>query len=203
LNKLGLSNARNEALKLVGKHVNFVTLSDDDCWYPPYSIEKVIDMGKGFKGCLCFQIFDPIIKDYYKKYAPDYDKKLTLIKSLKVSSIEIFISTSVINSGINFDVRFGLGTQYPSGEENIFLFDIIKNDFAIKYFPEIIVYHLKPDWKKKEYIFKGKGALFVRLYNKFFAFFMVHIYALMKYRYSDNLLVDLKNMILEIRTFKR
>ena len=201
LDKLGLSYARNESLKLVAPESTFVTLSDDDCWYPPNTVEKVHEQGIGFDGCLCFQIFDPVINDYYKNYPQVFDEKLTLRKSLKISSIEIFISSSIISQGIRFDERFGLGTKYPSGEENIFLFDIIRKNYIIRYFPEIIVYHLKPDWKNKEYIFKGKGALFTRLYNKPLAFVMVNIYAFMKKQYSVNIIRDLKNMITEIILF--
>ena len=201
LNKRGLSFARNEALKLVKDDTKFVTLSDDDCWYPPDSVDRVLELGKDFKGCLCFQIFDPKTNQYYKNYNGAFDENISLRKSLKVSSIEIFISKEIIDSGIRFDERFGLGTNYPSGEENIFLFDIIKNGWTIKYFPEVIVFHLKPNWKNKEYIFKGKGALFARLYNKPLAYIMVNLYAIMKSKYSDNLLMDIRNMIAEIRTF--
>lgn len=203
LNRSGLSYARNEALKLVDPESTFVTLSDDDCWYPPYTVEKVCELWSGFDGCLCFQIFDPVINDYYKSYPQGLDEKLTLRKSLKISSIEIFISMSIISQGIRFDERFGLGTKYPSGEENIFLFDIIRKDHIIRYFPEIIVYHLKPVWRNKEYIFKGKGALFTRLYNKPIAFFMVNIYAFKKKQYSANIISDLIKMITEIRIFNK
>lgn len=202
LNRRGLSFARNEALKLVSKYAKFVTLSDDDCWYPPHTVDRVLELGKDFNGCLCFQIFDPKIKEYYKHYNVAFDGNVSSRKSLKVSSIEIFISKEIIDTEIRFDERFGLGTNYPSGEENIFLFDIIKKGGTIKYFPEIIVFHLKPNWKNKEYIFKGKGALFARLYNKPLAYLMVNLYAVMKSKYSDNLLVDIRNMIAEIRTFK-
>jgi len=201
LKRRGLSFARNEALKLVSKDAKFVTLSDDDCWYPPHTVERVLELGEDFNGCLCFQIFDPKINEYYKHYNDAFDGNVSLRKSLKVSSIEIFISKEIIDTGVRFDERFGLGTNYPSGEENIFLFDIIKKGSTIKYYPEIIVFHLKPVWKNKEYIFKGKGALFARLYNKPLAYLMVNLYAVMKSKYSNNLFMDIRNMVAEVRTF--
>ncbi len=202
LNRYGLSYARNEALKHVGEDVTYITFSDDDCWYPPHAIERVQQLGFGFKTCYCFQIFDPTIEKYYKSYSNKLDENISLRNSLKISSIEIFVSKSIINTGILFDERFGLGTKYPSGEENIFLFDIINQGYEIKYFPEIIVYHLKPIWKNKEYIFKGKGALFARLYGNLKAFFLIYVYAILKYRHSENIIVDLKNMINEVSNFK-
>ena len=77
-----------------------------------------------------------------------------------------------------------------------------KQGYKIKYFPEIIVYHLRPVWKNKEYIFKGKGALFARLYGNLKAFFLIYFYAILKYRHSENIIVDLKNMINEVSNFK-
>lgn len=198
LYKKGLSYARNKAIKLVSKEATLVTFSDDDCWYPDDAFERVFKKSDETVHCMCFQIFDPIINQPYKEYMDGYRDKLTFRESLKVSSIEIFIPRSVMDMGILFDERFGLGTSNPSGEENIFLFDVMKNGFAISYFPEVIVHHLRPVWSNKEYIFKGKGALFSQLYNKPLALAMVILYAMMKRTHSANIITDLRHMLMEI-----
>jgi glycosyltransferase involved in cell wall biosynthesis len=203
LYKKGLSYARNEAIKLISKESILVTFSDDDCWYPHDAFDMVFEINQGANQCMCFQIFDPKINEPYKDYPENKIESLSLRACLRVSSIEIFIPKTVIDKGIKFDERFGLGTSNPSGEENIFLFDVIKNGYTITYLPKVVVYHLKPVWSNKEYIFKGKGALFTQLYNKPLALVMVILYAMMKRSHSSNVVVDLKNMLLEVFKYKR
>ncbi len=195
----GLSYARNKAIKLIDSNATLVTFSDDDCWYPAYAVECALINFNNENCSICYKIHDPIINAPYTIVEKN---KLNLRDSLKVSSIEIFISKNIIDSGITFDERFGLGTKYPSGEENIFLFDIIKSQYNIKYFPEVIVYHLKPQWTNKEYIFKGKGALFAKLYNRYIALIFIIIYALKKSEYSSNIKSDFMIMFKEVISYK-
>jgi len=202
LNKRGLSYARNKAIDLISESCSLVTFSDDDCWYPENAFEIVSSRMKGGKDCRCYQIYDPTINEYYKNYPKEPNQSFSYREILGVSSIEIFIPKFIIDSGVRFDERFGLGTPYPSGEENIFLFDIVKKQYTVSYSPEIIVYHLKPNWASKEYIFKGKGALFSRLYNRPLALIMIIIYSLKKYKFSSDLFQDMKRMFLEVLNYK-
>ncbi|MFD0749632.1 glycosyltransferase family 2 protein [Mucilaginibacter calamicampi] len=202
LYKKGLSYARNQSLGLISNAATLVTFSDDDCWYPLDTVATVLADYQQYNTSICYQIFDPLKNEPYKEYQPNKLEQVSLRQSLKISSIEIFVPKTVIDSGICFDERFGLGTAFPSGEENIFLFDAIKAGVKILYFPKPIVYHQKPEWSNKEYIFKGKGALFSKLYNRPLALMMSVFYAYKKREYSQNIMADLLRMINEAIYFK-
>jgi hypothetical protein len=202
LERKGLSLARNTSINLIDNKAKYITFSDDDCWYPNFMVEKILSMNNLGNECYCFQIFDPNNNVFYKNYYKKQISKLTYRNSLKVSSIEFFVPSEVFNKNINFDENFGLGTKYPSGEENIFLFDLIKNGYILKYEPSIIVYHKFPNWVNKEYIFKGKGALFSRLYSPKIAFFLIIVYSIYKIKFFTNFSKQFKMMFLEIINYR-
>lgn len=158
----GLSIARNIGLKHV--HGHYVSISDDDCWYPINALEKVYEIL--FKNpsydVACFQIFDPISNIFYKEYSNN-KCLLNRISICKVSSIELFFSNRIIEEGINFDERFGLGGIYNSGEENLFLNEILKRNYHIYYIPHIIVYH-------RRYVNRCLSMDFQYMKSKFYLF---------------------------------
>ena len=124
LEKTGLSYSRNEGFKYVSG--NYITISDDDCWYMPNSLEivnnEINKRNKKFQ-VLSFKIFDPINHIPFKSNYLLKEKEFKRLDILRCSSIEIFFHKDIINK-IHFDERFGVGSIYPSGEENIFLTDI-------------------------------------------------------------------------------
>jgi hypothetical protein len=161
-------------------------------------VERISKVPYNLNQCVCFKIFDPYLNKFYKNYQINTTTKLSKLQTLKVSSIEIFVPKSVIDKNIKFDEKFGLGTNFPSGEENIFLFDLLENKFEIIYYPDVIVYHSVPVWTNKEYIFKGKGALFTRLYNKPLAIIFVLIYSIKKFSYFTKFKSQFIQMIKEV-----
>ena len=67
LNKKGLSLARNEGLNYVSGDI--ITFSDDDCWYPYDSFERIKNIFEKSKSSVCcFNIYDPLSNQYYKNY---------------------------------------------------------------------------------------------------------------------------------------
>jgi hypothetical protein len=198
LSKKGLSYSRNKAYKYIRKDTTYITFSDDDCWYPNNMVAKINKIIYNDKQCFCFRIFDPPKNKFYKKYNISPIEGLSKLQSLKVSSIEIFVPKSIVDKNITFDEKFGLGTLYPSGEENIFLFDLLKHKYIINYYPDIIVFHNVPIWTNKEYIFKGKGALFTRLYNKPIAIILVLIYSFKKFTYFTSFRKQCLQMFKEV-----
>src|SRR5690606_28511847 len=64
----GLSKGRNLALKEIQGDI--ITISDDDCWYPKESFNRVLSFfNKDPKLSIAVgQIFDPITNRYYKDY---------------------------------------------------------------------------------------------------------------------------------------
>lgn len=201
LNKKGLSYSRNIAFNYIREETTYITFSDDDCWYPSVMVAKINEIVYNDMQCVCFRIFDPQKNLFYKNYNINPINGLSKFQTLKVSSIEIFLPKSIIENKVKFDEKFGLGTSYPSGEENIFLFDLLKNNYNINYYPDIIVFHEIPIWANKEYIFKGKGALFTRLYNKPIALILVLIYSFKKFNYFTNFRKQCLQMFLEVFSF--
>ncbi len=100
------------------------------------------------------------------KYYPSYSFNLKKpAKGYYATSFEIaFRLKSVLKTGIRFNERFGIGAEFPAGEEDLWIFDLLKSGLNGVYFPEIIAVHagettgtrraLDPD------IIRTKGAVF-------------------------------------------
>lgn len=188
IDRKGLSLARNVGIEHASGSI--LTFSDDDCWYNDDSFQLVVDyFNENLEtDVACFQIYDPIKGVYYKEYDEEEQKQVTTGKLLKKSSIEIFIQTANIEpSLIRFDEKFGLGAIYPSGEENVFLFDLARNHKSISYYPKVVVNHEKPEMQTRLYekSFIGKGPLFKRMYNTPTAVVLLTLFTLKKYRHLD------------------
>ncbi len=167
-NTRGLSQSRNVGLDNLKS--DFLLIADDDVYYERNfeatireSIEKFNDAA-GFT----YQIRTPDEK-LFKKYKPSYfvhNRK----SILKVSSISLLLNFARLNeTGLRFDMNFGLGNKYPTGEENIFLNDLIGKGEILYYIPKVIVYHPKESSGSninEELIF-SKGALFHRMYGQY------------------------------------
>ncbi|MBI9059639.1 MAG: glycosyltransferase family 2 protein [Labilibaculum sp.] len=168
INKKGLSLARNIGLQYVSG--DFCSISDDDCWYPENGLMDVVETIKrnSLVKIFSFKIFDPISNCQYKDFYWNESKFLNKLTIGKVSSIELFFSNEIINKGIRFDENFGLGAKFPSGEENIFLSDILKTKSNILFQPKFIVYHLKLSKEKKLLTYEKMQVtynVFVRMFG--------------------------------------
>jgi glycosyltransferase involved in cell wall biosynthesis len=206
IDRKGLSLARNIGIK----HANgtIMTFSDDDCWYNEDSFKLVSSYFERNKDTdvACFQIYDPISESYYKQYDEDEQEQVSLRKILKKSSIEIFITRERIpDKLIHFDEKFGLGAIYPSGEENIFLFDLAKNNNKISYHPEIVVNHEKPEMQTRLNLksFIGKGPMFKRMYNTPVAIILLVLFFAKKYNHLEKPFHYFSKALKEIFVYKK
>lgn len=183
----GLSRGRNEGLKYVKGDV--VTFSDDDCWYPPKALATVHEtLAKNNCDIACFQIYDPEQNVYYKDY-PENKDEVTGRQIFRKSSIEIFISLkSIPLSDLAFDNDFGLGAKYPSGEENIFLKGLVDKGAKMYYFPEVVVYHLKPlaATRLTPAQLISKGPLFKKMYSTPLSVILVTLFFAKKIKHIKN-----------------
>ena len=169
-NEKGLSRARNIGLSYIQGSI--VVFTDDDCWYPPNIFEKICPKIEDSQICT-FQIFDPERNELFKNYPTVKTKHQSIFKTFKVSSIEIFINVKDLGiENIIFDESFGLGAKYPSGEENILLLDLIKKNYKINYYPEVVVFHpiTEKDFNQKDLFVKG--AFLRRNFNLFSCIFL-------------------------------
>jgi glycosyltransferase involved in cell wall biosynthesis len=205
LDQKGLSRARNKGLEQVsGK---FVTFSDDDCWYPEDGLKKVMNaFQKNPKtDVMCFKIYDPLVNEDYKNYPTKPKDDITRIDFLRKSSIEIFVKHYCFENNNNlFDERFGLGSKYMSGEENIILQDLKKSGFKISYEPTVVVYHKKREQERINNLdIIKKGPLFIRIFGKPMGIFLFHMFYIKKWNTIQDPVSSYKKSIKEIKEFNK
>ena len=165
-NERGLSKSRNRAIEnAIG---DVCVIADDDVTYIDGYDQIIAEAFEKNKDVdiFTFQVNTPN-GDKYKNYS---EKKFyhNMKSVLKVSSIEIvFNRKKIINNDINFNEHFGLGAEFSSGEENIFLRECLRKGLKIMYIPEPIVIHDKESSGSlnKESVFLSKGALFKELFG--------------------------------------
>lgn len=162
----GISKSRNRALE--NANADICIISDDDVEYIEGFDEIINELFENNKD-IDIITYKIVTSDgtNFKKYLDKefiHDKRTIL----KVSSIEIaFRLESIKRKNIKFDESFGLGAEYISGEENIFLKDCINSGLKIKYIPVVIAKHEAISSGKilnKTSIY-SKGALFYRLFG--------------------------------------
>lgn len=163
----GLSKSRNRALdKAQG---DIILFADDDVSFVDDLESKIIRAFEQYPDAdvITFRVQTPDGLAYKSSYS---DTKFTHTRSsiYKVSSVEIAVrSSSVKKHSIRFDENFGLGAQFKSGEEVIFLNDCLDAGLKVIYVPEVIVFHpLESSGKVLDAsYFRSKGAIIKRLYG--------------------------------------
>ena len=100
-------------------------------------------------------------------------KRLRMWNISKAASVEItFKRKSIKDAGISFNHNIGLGTDFPSGEENAFLADALRAGLRIYHYPKTICYAveehtLRDSDQTKSYLIT-KGAAFHCIYKRMF-----------------------------------
>ncbi|MFH2032136.1 MAG: glycosyltransferase family 2 protein [Bacteroidota bacterium] len=192
VNFKGLSKARNYAFQFCKGDV--IVLADDDCWYPQDAVSKIINTHIKYPHeLIAFKIYDKLNNIPYKKYKKEmFDHSWFTL--FTISSIEITFKRSILESGLAFNEKFGLGAEHPSGEELIFCKRVLEGGAKMRYIPEIVAYHEKKEDPKLLKL--GGGELFYELfhYNSIWIYLIFLIKQLAKnvinpfqvlYRYID------------------
>lgn len=120
-NSKGLSHSRNIILE--NNKSPWLWVQDDDIRLDTLAVNELISDINEVKSDLIFaKIRSSENNNPYKNY--NFHNKHTRLNSFKISSIEIIIRRNFyIKNGLKFDTNIGLGTNLPSGEENMFLWD--------------------------------------------------------------------------------
>ena len=89
---------------------------------------------------------------------------------MQVSSVEIAIRhDSLVRTPLEFDPRFGIGSQIPTGGETVFLTDALRRGFKILYLPYPIVKHPDESSGRALYrnpaLIRAKGGMFFRIFG--------------------------------------
>jgi len=145
----GLSKSRNFAINKAS--MPYIWLLDDDVSMVNTQLVEDV-LANNNNDIFIGQIFCSDKKGYYK----DYERKNNILKLslLRVSSIELVIKKEFIKeNNIFFDESIGLGTCFPSGEENVFLLDCLNRGANYYWINQPIISHpcLLPNKSPIEY----------------------------------------------------
>lgn len=138
----GLSIARNRGIALISGDI--VAFPDDDCWYPPELLAKVVDyfVDSGID-IIAGQSRDEQNRHSQREWpsqAQIADKQS--IWKLAIS-YTVFMRAECVKTVGGFDERLGVGsaTAWQSGEETDYLIRALDQGYALHYFPGLKVFH--------------------------------------------------------------
>ena len=192
----GLAKSRNHALELATSDICHI--SDDDLTYVENIEQIILNAFKEHKEAdiITFQIQTPEgipFKDYKKESFRHTKRSI-----MSVCSVEIAFKRDCIKKQyLKFDEKFGLGSDFPTGEEIIFLSDALKKGLNIRYVPVTIAMHPLESSGANYHdskLIKAKGAMFYRLFG-FTGHFISILYAYKKYKFSPFSLKEFTSMM--------
>lgn len=156
----GLSVSRNICLSEARGEICLI--ADDDLEYVEGYAEIVQKAFENNKKASIIRFKVLGIEEKFKDY-PEKTEKIGLLKSMKISSVEIAMLRNKV-AGLKFDEYIGAGTRFCMGEENAFLVHSIKKGLKIHYSPQVIsgLHITSSSWKDipAERYFISRGAAF-------------------------------------------
>jgi glycosyltransferase involved in cell wall biosynthesis len=141
----GLSKSRNKGLSY--STGDLVSFPDDDCWYEPNLLKKVV--GLFHERPELDIVTGRSVDDFGKDTTAKFDKSEGYVDRNNVwrraVSYTIFHKTEVANQIGCFDEEIGMGANsiYLSGEETDYILRALSN-YVIYYFPQLMVNHPNP-----------------------------------------------------------
>jgi len=138
--EMGLSKSRNTAINACS--TKYIVFSDDDNDYVEGFSQIVSKYQEQLKepDFISFQIHDKTGTPF--KAYPTQLKSHDKLSALRLSSIENIVNCDFLKTnGIYFDESFGLGAQYPSCEQPIFLAKILDCGGTAFYVPSPFAIH--------------------------------------------------------------
>lgn len=170
----GLSKSRN--LALANATGDICLIADDDIVYNPNIFETIrSDYQKNSFDIITYS--SEIGNQHLQKnlenslIKPHNYRSLFSIMSIQIS----FLRKRIKEKGLCFDTQFGIGSQFVSGEENIFIKDAMDHGLAIGKSNFVINKHLEETNTSvlTNQVLKSKGPLFKRMFNQWIAFFVL------------------------------
>ena len=135
----GLSKSRNLAIKnAIG---DICLFADDDVVYKHGFDKEILSTFKNIQNAdvITFKMQDNTGKLFKEYPNVDWHNKKTLIT---VNSVVIaFVRRKIVNLGITFNSCFGLGAVFPTGDEYVFLRDVLSTKSKIYFEKTVILTH--------------------------------------------------------------
>lgn len=204
----GITKSRNLALKHAKEDICLFT--DDDVVFKKDFQKTIVKAFQKFEdaGLIAFKAQNLKGQDYRNYYN---ENKRFDFKSIKgLMSIEIAVRKKMIlDKNIFFNERFGLGSEFETGEEYIFGRDILKNNISAYFFNSHIVSHADFNSGKdlgSDKIVYARAALNYSLYkNLVYLWIVKYMCFLLKNKYiSRNQIIDKSKIALSgIKAYKK
>lgn len=137
----GLSKSRNLAIAGASKRIGLI--ADDDVIFVEGFDQSIANGFNHFSNAAIIKFMATTFEGVpFRKYPKQPIAHLNALLRLTSSSIEMALNLEQVhNSETEFDIRFGLGTSFPLGEEPIFINELHARGFQISHYPEVIVTH--------------------------------------------------------------
>jgi glycosyltransferase involved in cell wall biosynthesis len=142
----GLSRARNVGLAYVSS--DLVAFPDDDCWYPPDLVARVVERFDAYPELdgLSARCTDSDGRPSTMLWDRDAGKIDRFNVWRRAISTSVFLRKPLIEAVGRFreDLGAGSGTEYGSGEESDYLLRALDAGFELRYDPSLEVHHESP-----------------------------------------------------------
>lgn len=135
----GLSSNRNQAL--THAKADIVMYADDDTRLKADTFDAITAIFEKHPdvdvALFCASTYTGRL---LKEYPAEEQDVASVPSDYHVSTVEMAFRRERIQGVVRYDERFGLGTRFLTcGEEDIWLFDVLKHDMKVRFFPECLV----------------------------------------------------------------
>ena len=179
----GLSRSRNMLINNAEGEI--LVIGDDDVEYLDGYYEAIENAYNKYPDAdiIVFRFTHKRGKETRTRYM--HDIKMNMMNISKAASVEIsFRRQSILDAGVRFNNNIGLGTDFPTGEENAFLADALRAGLKIYHVPKTICVaqeaeRLTETYNISDYIM-DKGASYHCIYKKMFPLYSIAFIILKK-----------------------
>ena len=191
----GTGNSRNKGTFNIHKDTDIVMYTDDDVIYDRSFDDNLKALFSSNKN-LEVAFFNVTSLNLDRNIKPIINEhKLSVFNSLRYGMYNMAIKADVLkNSNIWFSTDFGGGSKYLTGEDSLFIYNLLKKKVKkrrlniVAYPIELAkVNHKESTWKEKEFsieYFIGKGALFYAMSRSKYRLYILY-FALKHYKKSE------------------
>lgn len=166
-----LSAARNWGIAQATGSI--VAFPDDDCWYEPEVVEKVLaafSANRQWSGLVAQWV--EATQDHLPPTAPILlSQKWRQFRGGDASSITLFFKTELLRNIGGFDDRLGVGQWFGAGEETDLILTALSSGALLARCPNICVRHrfdgqstkvFSSNWREAVRRARGTGALYIK-----------------------------------------
>ncbi len=190
----GLSRNRNAAINLLMEldiKERYFYISDDDIELCLDGIQEVVEFAStSGLDMVAGKIATLDMRDHKQNYSSS-TVALNKLNAARVSSVEMVLSRATVEKcKLRFDEQFGLGAKYPSGEEYIFVTDLLNQGCRAAFYPAYLCKHPPVtsghDFYSTPEKIMAKGAMIRRSNIYIMGFLMCFGFSVIKYSiYKD------------------